>query len=149
MTQDPRDVPPGPPPSPGYPTEPSHSVPPPSAASAPTSTGLDPKLSGVLAYLFWIVGGILFLATEKQNQVVRFHAAQSVVLAVAEIVVWVALMILANIPVLGLLFGILGIFFWLFALLLALFLMYKAYNLERYRLPLLGDYAEKLATRQI
>ena len=38
--------------------------------------GLDPRLAGVLAYLFWIIGGILFLATEKQNSVVRFHAAQ-------------------------------------------------------------------------
>ena len=139
MTEEPREVPPPPPPA----------TPVPPVAPSTTSTGLDPKLSGVLAYLFWIVGGILFLATEKQNQLVRFHAAQSVVLAIAEIVVWVALLILMNIPVLGIVFGILGVVFWLLALLVALFLMYKAYMLERYKLPLLGNYAERLAAKQV
>lgn len=143
MTQEPHDVPTGPPPQPAYPSQPAV------GSETKTSTGLDPKLSGVLAYLFWIVGGILFLVTEKENRIVRFHAAQSVVLAIAEIVVWVALMILGAIPVLGFLFTILGIFFWLFALVLVLFLMYKAYMLERYRLPILGAYAEKLAAKQM
>ena len=41
---------------------------------------------------------------EKENQVVRFHAAQSVVVAIVEIVAWVAFMILSQIPVLGFLF---------------------------------------------
>ncbi len=138
MTQEPRDVPPPPPPV---------AAPPP--AGGATSTGLDPRLSGVLAYLFWIVGGILFLAVEKTNGLVRFHAAQSVVLAVVEIVMWIVFTILGSIPVLGILFGILGIFLWLFILLLRLFLMYKAYMLERFKLPILGDYAEKLAAKQI
>ena len=127
MTQEPRDV--TPPPSPQ------------------TSTGLDPRLSGVLAYLFWIVGGILFLAVEKQSSIVRFHAAQSVVLAIAEIGIWILFMILGNLPGIGFLFSLLSLFFWLFTLVLALFLMYKAYMLERYKLPVLGDYAEKLAAR--
>jgi uncharacterized membrane protein len=142
MTQDPRDVPPGPPTPPPYPAPPATA-----GGVSATSTGLDPKLSGVLAYLFWIVGGILFLATEKQNQLVRFHAAQSVVVAIAEIILWVAFLVLSSLPFIGVLFGILSLFFWLFTLLLALFLMYKAYNLERYKLPFLGDYAEKLAAK--
>ena len=133
MTQTPSDVPPP------VPVQP--------VPAATTSTGLDPRLSGVLAYLFWIVGGILFLAVEKQSQIVRFHAAQSVVLAIAEIVVWIVFMILSHIPILGILFGILSIFFWLFTFLLALFCMYKAYMLERWKLPILGQYAEKLAAR--
>lgn len=126
-------------------------VPPPAPASstpAGTTTGLDPKLSGVLAYLFWIVGGILFLAVEKQSQIVRFHAAQSVVLAIAEIAVWIVLMVLSSIPVLGILFGILSLFIWLLFLFVALFCMYKAWNLERYKLPILGNYAEQLAAKQ-
>jgi uncharacterized membrane protein len=138
MTQEPRNFPP-PAPQPGGPARPATG----------TSTGLDPRLSGVLAYLFWIVGGILFLATEKEHQIVRFHAAQSVVLAIVEIAVWVVFMILTAIPFLGVLFGILAAFFWLLALLLALFLMWKAYQLERYKLPLLGEYAEKLAAKQL
>ncbi len=133
MTQTPGDVPPPPPAS---------------STPAGTTTGLDPKLSGVLAYLFWIVGGILFLAVEKQSQIVRFHAAQSVVLAIAEIAVWIVLMVLSSVPVLGILFGILSLFIWLLFLFVALFCMYKAWNLERYKLPILGNYAEQLAAKQ-
>lgn len=118
--------------------------PPPAGSAATTSTGLDPRLAGVLAYLFWIIGGILFLATEKQNSVVRFHAAQSVVVAIAEIVVWIALTILSIIvPFLGLLF----IIVWLGVFVLWLLLMWKAWQLERWKLPILGDYAEKLAAK--
>ena len=142
MTEEPRDVPP--PPSPAYPPPP-----PPAGGPGRTSTGLDPKLSGVLAYLFWIVGGILFLVTEKENQLVRFHAAQSVVFSAVGIVVWIVLTVLTNIPVLGLLFWIVSIVFWLLMLVVWLFLMYKAYQLERYKLPVLGDYAEKLAAKQL
>jgi uncharacterized membrane protein len=130
MTQEPRDVPPSP-------------------GASGTSTGLDPRLSGVLAYLFWIVGGILFLAIEKQSSIVRFHAAQSVVLAIAEIGLWIVFMILGSLPGIGFLFDILSLFFWLFTLVLALFLMYKAYSLERFKLPFLGNYAEKLAAKQM
>ena len=118
--------------------------PPPAGSAAGTSTGLDPRLAGVLAYLFWIIGGILFLATEKQNSVVRFHAAQSVVLAIAEIAVWIVLTILSIIlPVLGLLFFLV----WIGIFVLWLLLMWKAYQLERWKLPVLGDYAEKLAAK--
>jgi uncharacterized membrane protein len=148
MTQDPRDVPPVPPPPPSYPSQsPGYPSQPPAAGS--TSTGLDPKLSGVLAYLFWIVGGILFLVTEKQNQLVRFHAAQSIVLGLAEIVLWVIVSILGSIPVLGFVFWLLGLLLWLAIIALRLFLMYKAYMLERFKLPLIGDQAEKLAAKQM
>lgn len=130
MTQSPYNVPPP-------------SGPPPASASG-TSTGLDPRLSGVLAYLFWIVGGILFLVVEKQHPIVRFHAAQSVVLAIAEIALYVVIMILGSI--LWFLWFLLAIF-WLLPLVLRLFLMYKAYLLEGWKLPVLGDYAEKLAAK--
>jgi uncharacterized membrane protein len=133
MTQTPSDVPP-----------PTSTQP-----AASTSTGLDPKLSGVLAYLFWIVGGILFLAVEKKSQIVRFHAAQSVVVAIAEIAVWIGLTILGFLPFLGFLFWILHLVVWFATFLLWLFLMYKAYMLERYKLPVLGEYAEKLAAKQM
>jgi uncharacterized membrane protein len=144
MTQNPSDVPPPPP-----------SSPPPVAGgpSSGTSTGLDPRLSSLLAYLFWIVGGILFLAVEKQHQLVRFHAAQSVVLAIAEIAVWVVLfvlsLILGAIPVIGWIISFLAhIAFMIFTFVLWIFMMYKGYQLERFKLPLVGTYAEQLAAKQ-
>jgi uncharacterized membrane protein len=67
-----------------------------------------------------------------------------VVVAIAEIVVWIALTILSIIvPFLGLLF----ILVWLGVFVLWLLLMWKAWQLERWKLPILGDYAEKLAAK--
>jgi uncharacterized membrane protein len=41
--------------------------------------GLDPRVASVLAYSAWWVTGALFLAVERRDPQVRFHAAQSVV----------------------------------------------------------------------
>jgi uncharacterized membrane protein len=143
MTQNPHDVPPPPPPAP-Y----GGSTPP--ATTTGTSTGLDPKLSGLLAYLFGIVSGIIFLLAEKQHGLVRFHAAQSILLTIALVVVSVVLSILGAIPVLGWLFAILGgLVFMIGAIALWVFMMYKGYQLEKFKLPFLGDYAERLAARPI
>ncbi len=46
----------------------------------PSSTGLDPKVSGLLCYTLWFITGILFLAVEKQSYFVRYHAMQSTIL---------------------------------------------------------------------
>ncbi|MBA2564094.1 MAG: DUF4870 domain-containing protein [Gemmatimonadetes bacterium] len=143
MTLDPRDVPPGSPPPP-YPVQSS------SGPVGTTSTGLDPKLSGLLAYLFGAVSGILFLLAEKRHPEVRFHAAQSILLTVALVVLSVVLSILSNIPVLGWVFAILGGLIFMFgALIVWLFMMYKGYQLEHFKLPLIGDYAEKLAGKVV
>ena len=44
-----------------------------------SSTGLEPRLASALAYLAWWGTGLLFLALERSNRDVRFHAAQAVV----------------------------------------------------------------------
>lgn len=104
-----------------------------------SATGLDPKVSSLLAYLLGIVGGIVFYAISKDGYV-RFHSMQSILLSVAMAVVYVGLMILSFvIPfflVLGWLVG-LGFFA------LWILLMIKAYQGERFKLPLIGQMAEK------
>ena len=141
MTYNPQDAPPPPPPQPyGSPTPP--------AGAGTTSTGLDPKLSGLLAYLFGIISGIIFLLAEKQHAIVRFHAAQSILLTVALVILSIVLSILSAIPVLGWIFAILGgLVFMIGALALWVFMMYKGYQLEKFKLPFIGDYAEKLAAK--
>lgn len=47
-----------------------------------TSTGLDPRVGGLLAYLIPPITGLVLLLLEKRNEVVRWHAAQSVVLGI-------------------------------------------------------------------
>lgn len=43
------------------------------------TNGLDPRVASVVAYSAWWVTGLAFLALERSDPAVRFHAAQSVV----------------------------------------------------------------------
>lgn len=107
-------------------------------------TGLDPKVSALLAYLLWVVGGVVFYAISKDSYV-KFHAMQSILFSVTLIVVNIVLGIFgAFIPFLGFGFG-LGSLISLLAFILWILLMMKAYQGERYKLPILGDMAEKYA----
>lgn len=116
---------------------------------SPTNTGLAPNLAGALAYLLAPLTGILFLAIEKENRFVRFHAAQSVVFGIVCVVAWVALfvlgMILGIIPIIGLLIDILISFgFALSAFILWLYLMFQAYKGREWELPMVGAQARRL-----
>ena len=63
-------------------------------AASQSSTGLDPKLAGLLCYILGIITGLIFFLIEKSNEVVRFHAAQSILFSGSMIVVWIILTIL-------------------------------------------------------
>jgi uncharacterized membrane protein len=118
-----------------------------------TSTGLEPNLAALLSYILGIVSGVVFYLIEKENKYVRFHAVQSILFSVAYIVAYVvlsvALAILGAIPVIGLIFRILiGIFFAILglgSLVIWIILMVKAYSGEQYKLPVIGDIAERNA----
>src|SRR5690554_522207 len=98
-----------------------------------TSTGLDENIAGLLCYAFTFVTGIIFLVLEKENEFVKFHAMQSIFTFVALFIIGA---ILTIIPILGLLISILLVPIFL---ILWIFLMYKAYNGEKYKLPFVGD----------
>ena len=102
-----------------------------------TSTGLDPNLAGLLCYLLSFVTGIVFLVIEKENRFVRFHAFQSVAVFGA---LFVLSLIAGLIPVIGTLVSYLvapvGLILWVL-------LMVKAYQGERFKLPVFGDWAEQ------
>lgn len=128
--------------------------PPPPPAGSPsggtTSTGLDPKLAGLLCYILGLVTGLIFFLIEKTNRTVRFHAAQSIVFSIAWIVVWVVLgivgLVLGQISyALGNLFGIVSLLVWLGLFIVWIVLLVKGYSGEKWKLPLLGDIAERMA----
>jgi len=103
-----------------------------------SSTGLDANLAAALAYLAGFVTGIVLLVIEKQSRFVRFHAMQSTVLFLGVLVVSI---VINTIP-------LLGAFLYAFLLFPAvvivwLVLMFKAYNGERFKLPVVGDFSEK------
>ena len=124
-----------------------------STVSGVQVTGLTSNLAGALAYLFGFITGIIFLVIEPYNKdpFVRFHAFQSIFLSVVYIVfsmVWGVLFGMLFTGSLGFLFTLIAFALRLVELafvLLWLFLMYKAYQNERYSLPVIGPLAAKQA----
>ena len=120
---------------------------------AQTGAGMAPNLAGALSYVLGIITGVVFLMMEK-DRFVRFHAYQSILLSVAWVVFWVAFNILSailwRIPFLGFLAAIIGILLSLVLglgmLLLVIVLIIKAYQGQRWKLPFIGDIAERYAT---
>ncbi len=115
-------------------------------APAATQTGLAENVAGTLCYVLGWITGLIFYLIDKRPYV-RFHAAQS-------IVVFGALHLLSF--VLGMVF-VATIFAggwtlgWtvhmlidLVALVLWVLLMVKAYQGERFRVPVAADFAEKI-----
>jgi len=135
---------------------PSGSAPAPAVGPAPSSaagTAMASNVAGLLTYILGFITGIIFLVIEpyKNDKFVRFHAFQSIFFNVALIVFWIAYTIVAS--VLGVVsLGILAMAMGLLSLLIALavlaywiFLMYKAYNNELYKIPFIGDLSAKQA----
>jgi uncharacterized membrane protein len=117
------------------------STPPPSGAG---SSGLTENVAAALCYFF--IPAIIFLVMEPYNRskTIRFHAFQAIFLTAAWIVLNFALGIMGFL-LSGLGFYYIGRLVSLGGLLLWLFLMYKAYNNERFVLPVIGQLAEKQA----
>lgn len=105
-----------------------------------TDLGLQPNLAGLLVYVPFFIGlicAIIFIIIEKKNKFVRFHALQSILLTVALIVIFA---VLAFIPVIG---WILSPLLGLATIVLVVILMLKAYQGAMFKLPVIGDIAEK------
>jgi uncharacterized membrane protein len=106
-----------------------------------SSLGLDANLAGMLAYAgFFIFSGVILLLLEKRSRTVRFHAAQSVLVAISLTLVYAFLGVIPGL-------WLLGPVVWLGSVVLWLFLMFKAYRGEQHRLPVIGDLAWQYASR--
>ena len=119
-------------------------------ASGPTSSGLDPNLASVLAYLAGWVTGVLFLTVERRHDAVRFHAAQAVVVfgGLSAVIVVVYAAALAGVLVSGTAFRILIAvtnLVWLAGAALWAWLMLKAIRGERWRVPGTARLVDRLA----
>lgn len=109
------------------------------ASAVPAASGLADNVAGALAYVT-VIPAILFLVLEPYNRrpFIRFHAFQSIGLAL----VWIVVSMIWIIPILGWLVGAVG--------LLALFCAWvlcvvKAYQGELFGLPVLGKFVADLA----
>jgi uncharacterized membrane protein len=102
-----------------------------------TSSGMNQNVAGLLCYLAGWITGLIFFLIEKENRFVRFHAMQSIItfgsLSVLFIVIgFMPFVNLVLIPILA----ILQVILWII-------LMVKAYQGELFKLPMIGDIAEK------
>ena len=133
---------------------------PPPSQIAKSSTGLDENRAALLSNVMTWITGIVFFVIEKSSRLVRFHAMQSILLGaswlVTFIVLWVAWIVLAIVLsqvsevlaglvslVMGLLFFVLGIgvfIGWVMCLI-------KAYQGQYFKLPIIGNFAEKFSAK--
>ena len=114
--------------------------------SSVNQSGLSDHAAGGLAYVT-IIPAIVFLIVAPYNRspFVRFHSWQSIFLTIAWIVVDIAMMVLGRVPLLGwstlFLWPLLSLGF----LILWIIVLIKAFNGERFKVPIVGDLAEKQA----
>ncbi len=127
-----------------------------------TALGLDNNIGALICYLgnlvcaLGLIYSIIVLVTDKTNKLPRFHAMQSILLSVLPIAVLIVYFILAAIGVaidsaIGVpIFSIIAMLLY-FVLLLAFLGMFvfmilaaiKAYNGEIYKIPVIGNMADK------
>jgi uncharacterized membrane protein len=116
------------------------------AVAVSSSSGLTDNMAGALAYVT-IIPAIVFLVMEPYNRskFIRFHSFQCIFFAVAWTALWIVLNIIVHIPI----FGWLTILIWplisLAGFIIWLVLVLKAYQGQMFKLPVIGDMAEKQA----
>lgn len=113
-----------------------------------TSLGIEENIEAVLCYLGVWITGLIFYFVEDKNKIIRFHALQS-------IFTFLPLTILASF--FGGFFGLIGYspvffffiwisgLFWILVIILWIVLMMKAFQNQKWKLPIIGDLAEKYA----
>jgi uncharacterized membrane protein len=102
------------------------------------------RAAAVVAYLPLLPPGVLLLLPAfRNNRFVRFHAWQSILLWGVFFVLTIAALFLSNVAA-AMVFLLFGLLVSLAMLFLWIVLSLKAWQGERFRLPLFGDLAERL-----
>ena len=116
-----------------------------SAYGQPSTTSMKPNTAAGVSYLLGWITGLIFFLKEKQNRFVRFHAMQSIIYsAIATIYSWFISPLLNNagtIPsVIGDIISIALFVGWIIC-------MVNAFQGKYFKLPYIGDLAEKYANQ--
>lgn len=116
------------------------------ASTQASAGGLTDNVAGMLAYIT-IIPAIIFLVMEPYNKsrFIRFHAFQNIFFCVALIAIWIGLTVIGFVP--GLIFVTfpLHMLVWLGSFIIWIILLIKANQGQMYKLPVIGDLAEKQA----
>lgn len=118
-----------------------------------TALGLDLNVGALLCYIniclpIGLIYSIIVLVTDKENKLPRFHAFQSLLLTGVGIVVGIAINIVsgiaiaADITILSMLVGLVGLVFGLGMLVLVILAAVKAFGGQIYKIPVIGNLAD-------
>ena len=134
--------------------------PPPVQSPAKSSTGLDENIAALLSYVLGWIGGLIFFLIEKDSRLVRFHAMQSILLNVLAFivgfVVWIVTFVLwigaaAIGDVVGTLFGLISMLIWVVfivgIIIAGVMCLVKAFQGQYFKLPIIGNFAEKFSAK--
>jgi uncharacterized membrane protein len=115
------------------------------AAAAPAAAGggLADNVAGALAYVT-LLPAIIFLLVDpyKTNKFVRFHSFQNIFFAITMAILWVPLIMVMMVPYIG---WLISLAVWMGAFVVWIMMVIKAYQGQKFKLPILGDFAEKQA----
>jgi uncharacterized membrane protein len=124
---------------------------PPVVGAQPSTGGLDDNVAGMLAYIT-IIPAIIFLVMAPYNtkRFIRFHSFQNIFLHIAIVALWIVLFILSMlasvVPIVGhIIVFLLGLVCWVGLFIVWILLLIKAYQGQVWKLPIIGDMAEKQA----
>src|SRR5271154_1646900 len=121
-------------------------------SSGAGTEGLQENVAGLLCYIFGWVTGLIFLLIDKRS-FVRFHAARSIAFNIGVVALWFAFWIVVLLltfitAMLKFPIGFLTIFLWpiigIGIFIGWVFVMYKSYSHEKYKLPIIGDIVERM-----
>jgi len=128
-------------------------VPAPSGASE-TTIGLAPNIAGLLCYVAGWITGIIFVVIEKKSTFVKFHAWQSImtfgILTAIQIIVspvFAGIAVATFSPGLLVASGVLGTIVWILTFVLWIILIIQAGTGKMWKVPWVGDWAERQASK--
>ena len=113
--------------------------------SKKSSTGMDPKVANLIAYLFNVIGGLIIWLMEKENRFVKWNALQALILGIIEMIcIIVFTAILGWIPYVGWFFfswfgWVLAGIAWIFAIICIV----MGFQGKTFRIPGISKLADK------
>ena len=106
-----------------------------------SSTGMEPKIAVLLAYLFSWLGGLIIWLIEKENKFVKWNALQALILGICQFIIiilffWILSPIFIWVfwPLAGV-FTTIGWICWALLFVLAIVCIVRAFQGKTFRIP--------------
>lgn len=115
-----------------------------------SSTGLSPRVAGLLCYAAAWATGLVFVAIERDSRFVRFHAWQSLLgfgaLTLLALVAWGVTILMPFVSLIGFrVMGVVTMIAWVALAAAWIFAVVMVAQGRRWKMPLVGKWAERFA----